>query len=127
MSELDGKLNRLQEARKKAEEIARRRQRIAGELDGHLKRLAELEKKCREDYNCEVAELSNLSTKLEQEAEKSIAEAERLLTTPAGQVDSSKTLTAKPEPQIVAKPEPPRGPSRRTLVTTTAVEEGDVI
>jgi uncharacterized membrane-anchored protein YhcB (DUF1043 family) len=110
MSELDEKMKRLQEARKKAEDVARRRQRIAGELDGHLKRSAELEKKCREDYGCEVDELPSLSTRLEKEAEKSIAEAEHLLTVPAIQAVSVKPAVTPAKPADSQKATPKRVP-----------------
>ena len=80
---LDGKLKRLQDARRKVEEISQRRQRVSGELDGHRKRLTELEKKCRDDFECEITELPGLIQTLDAEAEKSISEAERILSSPA--------------------------------------------
>ena len=115
MSDLDGKMKRLQDARKKADEVSKRRQRIAGELDGHMKRLAELEKKCRDDYGCEVDELPSLSTQLEKEAEKSIAEAERLLTVPAAEpAKPAETVKAVPaKPTELPKVPPKRSPVSR--------------
>jgi hypothetical protein len=115
MSELDTKMRRLQDARKKAEDVSRRRQRISGELDGHLKRLSELEKKCRDDYGCEVGELPGLSAKLEKEAERAIIEAERLLTVPASTPDSAaETVKAAPvKPVEPAKVSPKRPPISR--------------
>jgi DNA repair ATPase RecN len=113
MSELDTKMRRLQDARKKAEDVSKRRQRIAGELDGHLKRLAELEKKCRDDYGCEVAELPGLSAKLEKEAERAIIEAERLLTVPAASASASAAETVKAAP--VKPAEPLKVPRRSTI------------
>jgi DNA repair ATPase RecN len=104
-------MRRLQDARKKAEDVSRRRQRIAGELDGHLKRLAELEKKCRDDYGCEVAELPGLSAKLEKEAERAIVEAERLLTVPAASASAAETVKAAP----VKPAEPLKVPRRSTI------------
>ena len=119
MPEPDEKMQRLQAARKMAEEVSRRRQRIAGELDGHMKRSAELEKKCRDDYGCEVGELPHLRIQLEQEAEKSIAEAERLLSVPA--------LPVKAEsPKEENKPESKSPPVRRSPLSK-AVEEEDVL
>ena len=113
MSELDGKMKRLQDARKKAEEVSRRRQRIAGELDGHTKRLGELEKKCRDDYGCEVAELPGLSAQLEKEAEKAIAEAERLLTVPAAEpTKPAETVKAAPVKPV----ESPKASSKRSPI-----------
>jgi len=120
MSELDGKLKRLQDARKKADDVSRRRQRIAGELDGHTKRLTELEKKCRDDYGCEVAELPGLSKQLEQEAEKAIAEAERLLTVPAAPAEAAKAEPAKPA-------EPPKASPKRSPVSRARGIDEDVL
>lgn len=119
MSELDTKMRRLQDARKKAEDVSKRRQRIAGELDGHLKRLAELEKKCRDDYGCEVAELPGLSAKLEKEAERAIVEAERLLTVPAASATPAETVKAAPVKPV----EPLKVPRRSTI----SLPEEDVL
>jgi DNA repair ATPase RecN len=120
MSELDTKMRRLQDARKKAEDVSKRRQRIAGELDGHLKRLAELEKKCRDDYGCEVAELPGLSAKLEKEAERAIVEAERLLTVPAAE-------PAKPAETVKAAPVKPAEPLKVPRRSTISLPEEDIL
>jgi DNA repair ATPase RecN len=111
-------MKRLQEARKKAEEVSRRRQRIEGELDGHQKRLAELEKKCREDYGCEVAELPELSAQLEKEAEQAIVEAERLLTVPAEPVKTEPVKTIPVKPVEPAKVPPRRSPTTKVMASS---------
>jgi len=122
VSELDTKMRRLQDARKKAEDVSRRRQRISGELDGHLKRLAELEKKCRDDYGCEVGELPGLSAKLEKEAERAIIEAERLLTVPA-----AKTIPDSAAETVKAAPVKPVDPSKVLRRSTISPPEEDVL
>jgi transcriptional regulator len=86
-SNLEEKIKRLHEAKKKAEDISNRKQRITGELDGHQKRLSELEKKCKEEYDCEVTDLPGLIDQLEKEADISISEAERILSVPATVVE----------------------------------------
>ena len=110
---LDDKLKRLQEARKKADEFSQQKQRVTGELDGHKKRLAEVEKKCVDEYGCEVKELPNLIKQLEEEADKSISEAERILNPPAktiadivAEVDAEAEKENKPDvvPQPVQRP-----------------------
>ena len=125
MSELDTKMRRLQDARKKAEDVSRRRQRISGELDGHLKRLAELEEKCRDDYGCEVGELPGLSAKLEKEAERAIIEAERLLTVPA--VPAAKTIPDSAAETVKAAPVKPVDPSKVLRRSTISPPEEDVL
>lgn len=138
---LDDKLKRLQDARKKAEEISQRKQRVAGELDGHKKRLAELEKKCTDEYGCEVKELPNLIKQLEEEAEKSIAEAERILNPPAApeqkpdETEEDETII-QPKPAVLATvqakqamqskmPVPPRAPFPKKPVSPA--EDEDVL
>jgi len=116
MSDIDDKLKRLQDARKKAEDISKRRQRIAGELDGHKKRLAEIEKKCRDDYGCEIAELPKLSANLESEAEELIKEAERLLSVPAAPSKPVEPSKKQAETSRVA-------PKRPSLVRPSSDED----
>lgn len=89
---LKEKMDRLQKCRDKVESVKSKRSTISGELSGHQKRLVEVEKKCREEYGCEVAELPELIKQMEAEADKSIAEAERILSVPA------KAEPAKVEP-----------------------------
>lgn len=134
---LDDKLKRLQEARKKAEEISQRRQRVAGELDGHKKRLAELEKKCSDEYGCEIKELPALIKQLEEEAEKSIAEAERILNPPAATApDPEENDEDQPAVNELAQggvsrfpptpPKPPAKPIKRPVVYQQQ-QEDDVL
>jgi hypothetical protein len=92
MATLDEKVRKLQELRKKADEISQKKQRLAGELDGHEKRQTELEKQCKTNYGCEVEELPSLITQLEDESARSLEEAERLLSVPA-----APALPAAPE------------------------------
>ena len=76
---MDDKMQRLEVARKKAQEIARRKERLAGELDAKRKSVKALEDKAREEFDCTVEEIPGLVIKLNEEAESALAKAEALL------------------------------------------------
>lgn len=103
---LKEKLDRLQKCRDKVETVKSKRSTITGELGSHQKRLTELEKKCREEYGCEVTELPTLIQQMEDEAEKSIAEAERLLSTPAKQETPAAEKPIEPPKKVSAAAKP---------------------
>jgi uncharacterized protein (DUF3084 family) len=135
-STLEMKMQRLNDARKKAEEISQKRQRLAGELDGHKKRQAELEKQCRDTYECEIAELPGLIQQLENECESALAEAESLLMVPATQVEKSVTpIPEKPTtPSKVQTTEPVQKPQGivppsvlRRIAKPVVEDEEDVV
>jgi hypothetical protein len=52
---------------------------LTGELAATTKRLGELEKKCSEEFDCKVEELPAFIKQLEEEAEKSLKNAEGVL------------------------------------------------
>ena len=78
------KLARLQDCRKKAEDVSTKRSRLSGEIDSHKTRAGELEQRCKTDYGCDIKDLPTLIADLDKEATRSIEEAERILATPAG-------------------------------------------
>jgi hypothetical protein len=135
-STLEQKMQRLNDARKKAEEISQKRQRLTGELDGHNKRQAELEKQCRDTYDCEIAELPGLITQLECECEVALAEAEKLLMVPAVSMEKlatpiSEKSVAPSKVQITEPVQKPQGivpPSVLRRIAKPVVEdEEDVV
>jgi uncharacterized coiled-coil DUF342 family protein len=79
MSDIDDKVKRLGEARKKAEEEGQKRSRLIGELDGYKKQLKDIKDECKEKFDCEISELPGLITDLEGMVEKNVSEAELIL------------------------------------------------
>jgi phosphoglycerate-specific signal transduction histidine kinase len=78
-NEVQKQVERLNVARSRAQELTQEKSRISGELNALKKREAELEKRCKEELDCAVSELPALMKQLEQEAEKSLANAEKVL------------------------------------------------
>ncbi len=72
-------MERLNEARSKADEIDRERSRLTGQNDNEKKRLAELEETCKEKFNCDVGGLADLIEQAEKDADKTLIEAEQVL------------------------------------------------
>jgi hypothetical protein len=125
MATLDEKVRKLQELRKKADEISQKKQRLAGELDGHEKRQYELEKQCKTNYGCDVDELPSLITQLGEESGRSLEEAERLLSVPA-----TPALPAAPEVKLIPVSTAPAqnelaqgGVARSTVATPVKVAQ----
>jgi hypothetical protein len=75
MSDID----RLNQARRKVEQVQQRRMRFEGELNAHNESLGKLEQRSRDEFECEVDELPDLIEKLEKEGSDSLAKAEELL------------------------------------------------
>ena len=98
MDNVQEQMERLNQVRKKAEEVDREKSRISGELGSHKKRQEELSEKCKKDFDCKVDELPGLVKDLEEQAEKSLEQAEIVLGIKEGEVKSVKT-ESKPEPK----------------------------
>lgn len=75
----DKVLQRIDAARKKAEDLARRKERLSGEIDARQRRIAELEKKSREEFGIEISEIGETAERLEREALEALAKAEKIL------------------------------------------------
>jgi len=76
---IEAQMERIKQARAKAEKIANERNRLQGEIDSLTKQIAELENECRTKYKCEVKDLPALIQKVKTAAESHLAEAERIL------------------------------------------------
>ena len=59
--------------------MEREKSRLTGELEATKKRLGELETKCSEEFDCKVTALPGFIKQLEEEAEKSLKNAESVL------------------------------------------------
>ena len=59
--------------------MEREKSRLTGELAATKKRLGELETKCSEEFDCEITALPGFIKQLEEEAEKSLKNAENVL------------------------------------------------
>jgi hypothetical protein len=59
--------------------MEREKSRLTGELEATKKRLGELETKCSEEFDCEITALPGFIKQLEEEAEKSLKNAENVL------------------------------------------------
>ena len=79
MAEVQELMKRLEAARTKADEMEREKSRLTGELEATKKRLGELETKCSEEFDCEITALPGFIKQLEEEAEKSLKNAENVL------------------------------------------------
>ena len=73
------KMERLNEAKKRVEELGRTKERLSGVLETRTARVEELEKKARDDFDCEVSDIPDLVEKLDAEATQALEKAERLL------------------------------------------------
>lgn len=80
--EKDEKMERLDEATKRVEELARTKERLGGVLETKRARVEELEKKARDEFDCEVAEIPDLVEKLDAEATEALEKVEKLLDQP---------------------------------------------
>lgn len=102
MAEVQEQMDRLNAVRKKAEDVDREKSRISGELGSHKKRQGELAKKCKDEFDCKVEELPELVKDLEEQAEKSLQQAEVVLGLREGEAEDEKEQPAKeaaPEPK----------------------------
>jgi len=59
--------------------MEKEKSRLTGELEATKKRLGELETKCSEEFDCEITALPGFIKQLEDEAEKSLKNAEGVL------------------------------------------------
>ena len=79
VAEVQELMKRLEVARNRADELEKEKSRLTGELEATKKRLGELENKCKEEFDCDVKELPGFIKQLEDEAEKSLKNAEGVL------------------------------------------------
>ncbi len=75
----DKTLERIEAARKKVEELVRRKERLSGEIDARKRRIAELEKKSQDNFGVPVTEIEAMVEKLEQESGDALVKAEKIL------------------------------------------------
>jgi hypothetical protein len=73
------KMERLEQARAKTEELTRTKERLNGTLEAKKARVKELEDKARKDFDCEIDEIPDLVEKLDAEATAALEKAEKLL------------------------------------------------
>jgi len=95
MPEVQEQMERLNTVRKRAEEVDREKSRIAGELGTHKKRQGELQDKCKEEFDCKVEELPSLVKDLNEQAEKSLQQAEVVLGIREGKVEPEEKAEEK--------------------------------
>ena len=81
MAEND-KMLRLTEAKEKAEELTRTKERLNGVLETQKARVDELEKKARTEFECEVSDIPDLVEELDAKATEALEKAEKLLNPP---------------------------------------------
>ena len=79
MAEVQELMKRLEAARTRADEMEKEKSRLTGELEATKKRLGELETKCSEEFDCKITALPGFIKQLEEEAEKSLKNAENVL------------------------------------------------
>jgi len=72
-------IEKLNELKQKVETLKGTRERLVGELAGSKRQMKELEDKCRSTYEVEISELPSLIRQLNEEAEKALANAEKIL------------------------------------------------
>ena len=70
---------RLTKAREKADDVDRERSRLTGENDNQKKQLTELGTSCKQDFECGIDDLADLIEQAEQEATKTLTDAETVL------------------------------------------------
>jgi len=73
------KMKRLEVARQKADELARKKERLSGQLEAKRKQIDELEAKARQEFKCEVSEIPDLVERLDAEGTEALRKAEHLL------------------------------------------------
>jgi hypothetical protein len=100
-TEVDNQLQRLNQARQRAEELSREKSQLTGELDSHKKRLSEEEAKCQQEFECGIAELPALIENFKTEAETSLSNAEYILG-----LREDAPVQAEPEPEPAPAPAP---------------------
>ena len=87
--EVQDQVERLNAARAKAQELTQEKSRITGELNALKKRQAELEQRAKEEFDCSIDELPKLIQELEEQAEVSLANAEKILGMREGTPDTA--------------------------------------
>lgn len=78
----DAKMQRLEKAKGRVEELTRTKERLGGVLETKKARVNELEEKARNDFDCEISEIPDLVESLDAEATAALEKAERLLMEP---------------------------------------------
>jgi len=78
----DEKMERLEAARTRVDELARTKERLGGVLETKRARVEELEKKARDEFDCEVADIPDLVEKLDREGTEALEKVEKMLNQP---------------------------------------------
>lgn len=86
-------LQRLQRARERAEELSREKSRLTGELGALQNQQKELEAKCKADFDCTISDLPGFISKLREESEAALVNAEVILGMREGEVKPVATNT----------------------------------
>lgn len=113
-------LQRLQKAREKAEELSREKSRLTGELGALQNQQKELEAKCKADFDCTIADLPGFISKLREESEAALVNAEVILGMREGEV---KPAVVAPVP---AKSAAPKTTASRMAALTHPVDEDGI-
>ncbi len=135
-TEVDNQLQRLNQARQKAEELSKEKSRLEGELDSHRKRLVEEEEKCLKEFECGVGELPALIDSFKAEAENNLAKAEVILglreeevvpvyKQPEVEIPIPARLTVPTAPNVIAVV--PKTPMRKVIMPKGIVKDDDGI
>lgn len=72
-------MTRLEVVRKKIDDLNLQKAKLAGELDNLNKQLSDLETQCKDKFDCKIEELPDIIAGLEDQAVKSLTEAETIL------------------------------------------------
>ena len=78
---VEAKMKRVKAIRESMDSIKEKRSKLSGEIDAGKKRIAELKKECKDKYSVDIADLPDIITKLDAEAEEALQKAEELLKT----------------------------------------------
>lgn len=86
--DVEDKMKRLEEARKKAEKIASEKARLDGQIQSKQNRLQELEDNAKQKFGCEISELPDKAKELDEESTEALQKAERLLGVESAESDA---------------------------------------
>lgn len=126
-------MQRLNQARQKAEELSKEKSRLTGELDTYRKRLAEEEQKCLKEFECSIEELPELIDSFKTEAENNLAKAEFILglrtdnpevESPAVKQVESKTITPTPVTSTLVTPIRKVVMPKKPITTVSSDDDG---
>jgi flagellar capping protein FliD len=72
-------IERLNRVREKIDNLGKQKERLNGELETYRRRMDEIEDECKKEFNVSIDDLPAMVQKLEDDAEKAIVEAEKIL------------------------------------------------